>query len=173
MDRWLTTAQAAEVLGTTSTTVRKLALEGVLDCKITPRPRRQRWSISEHSVHAYLAQHGRIDLRRRKRTAPASSDALVAAIRLERDRLRDENAALRDVALRLRVRNDAVATAEAHQARAAELLLRGLTEQASAAAHLRRAIAEQDEALGQFLTPGAAAISDYEADSPAKAAPTA
>lgn len=155
MERWLTTAQAAEILGTTTTTVRSLANKGHLVSQVSPRVHRQRWLVSEGSTHEYLLQHGRFDERRRGRltaTAPASD----AEAQDELGRLRGEVVALRDVALRLRARNEAVAAAEAHQARSAELLVGALDEQAKAVAQLRRALGEQDDALGQLLTPGTA-----------------
>ena len=72
----------------------------------------------------------------------------------DRDRLSNEVAALRTLAMQLRIRNDAVSEAESQQAQAARLLLEAAQAQARAADALRRGITAQDDALGQFLVPG-------------------
>lgn len=176
VDRWIGTVEAAAILGTSTTTVRKMAEGGELEHRISPRSKRRHWLISEASAHAWVAAHGRIDDRRRRTataTAPPAVAAELAATRRERDRLLDDNVSLRDVALRLRARNEAIANAEARQARASQLLIEALAEQAQAANELRTAITQQDDALGQLLTPGAASRLGYDTDSPASAAPTA
>jgi excisionase family DNA binding protein len=168
VERWLTTGQAAVVLGTSTTTIRKLAAAGQLTCRTETRPARRRWLISEESALRWLAENGRIDERRQQASRADGGDGYA-----EMARLRDDNAVLRDVTLRLRARNDAVSAAEAHQARAVELLGQAMAEQAAAAAQLRLALTEQDDALGQLLTPGAAQALGYGAEKPPSAAPTA
>lgn len=170
MERWLTTGQAAAVLGTSTTTVRKLAAAGVLTCRTEVRPQRRRWVISEESALRWVSENGRIDERRQQAASTAGPSSVAQA---EIARLRDDNAVLRDVGLRLRARNEAVAAAEAHQARAAELLGEAVAQQAAAAAQLRQALGEQDDAIGQLLTPGAAEALGYGADKLPRAAPTA
>lgn len=170
MERWLTTGQAAAILGTSTTTVRTLAASNQLICQTEVRPQRRRWLISEESALRWVAANGRIDerLQQAGSTAGPSADAQA-----EIARLRDDIAVLRHVALRLRARNEAVAAAEAHQARAVELLNEAVAQQAAAAAQLRQALGEQDDALGQLLTPGAAEALGYGAEKPPSAAPTA
>jgi excisionase family DNA binding protein len=162
---WLTTGQAADRLGTTTTTVRAMAARGELVHRITRVRTRQKWAISRDSVRAWLAANGRIDDRRHKHHAGPAQDADVREqlasmtqqyrhVQADRDRLGDEVAALRTVALHLRARNDAVREAEAYQAEAAKLLLDAARAQSRAAEALRRGLAAQDDAIGQFLVPG-------------------
>ena len=79
---------------------------------------------------------------------------LYQHMQADRDRLSNEVAALRTLAMQLRIRNDAVSEAESHQAQAARLWLEAAQAQARAADALRRGITAQDDALGQFLVPG-------------------
>lgn len=162
---WLTTGQAAAMLGTSTTTIRAMAARGELVHQITDGRERQRWTISRMSAQSWLAANGRIDDRRNRRHAGPTQDADVHRVldsvrhqlqhmQADRDRLSDEVAALRVVALQLRARNEAVSDAESYQAKAARLLLDAAQAQALAAEALRRGLSAQDEALGQFLVPG-------------------
>lgn len=162
---WLTTGQAADLLGTSTTTVRALAARGELVHRITSGRERQKWAISRESVLAWLTTNGRIVDRRHKHHAVPAQDADVREqlasmtqqyrhVQADRDRLGNEVAVLRTVALQLRARNDAVREAEAYQAEAARLLLDAAHAQGRAAEALRRGLAAQDDAIGQFLVPG-------------------
>lgn len=156
------------MLGTTCATVRSLALRGDLEYQTTLVRDRMRWKISRESTEAWLASNGRIDerrLARRLRRSTADSDLAQQLARVmrdnehlqaERDRLVNEVATLRAVTLQLRARNDASVAAEAHQAEANQHLLDAAQAQARAADALRRGLAAQDDALGQFLIPGPA-----------------
>src|SRR5437879_2623221 len=74
---WLTTGQAADLLGTSTTTVRAMAARGELVHRITSRRERQKWAISRDSVRAWLTANGRIDDRRHKHHAVPAQDADV------------------------------------------------------------------------------------------------
>jgi hypothetical protein len=78
----------------------------------------------------------------------------VQYLQADRDRLSDEVAVLRAVALQLRARNTAVSEAESHQAEASRLQLEATRAQARATEALRRGLSAGDDALGQFLVPG-------------------
>ena len=162
---WLSTGEAAAMLGTSTTTVRTMAARGELVHRITGGQERQRWAISRDSAQSWLATNGRIDDRRHRRHAVPTQDADVHQqlasmtqqyryLQADHDRLSDEVAVLRTVALQLRARNDAVSEAESYQAEAAKLLLDAARAQARATEALRRGLSAQDDALGQFLVPG-------------------
>jgi regulator of replication initiation timing len=153
------------MLGTTCTTVRAMGVRGELVHRTTPGHERRRWEISRESAEAWLAEHGRIDDRRhagrlRSTQSVELSSQLVSTVRenqhlrAERDRLLDENAALRVIALQLRARNEATALAEAQQAEAVRHLLEAAQAQARATDALRHGLSAQDDALGEFLIPG-------------------
>ena len=163
---WLTTGQAAAMLGTSTTTIRAMAARGELVHRTTSGQERQKWSISRDSAQSWLAANGRIDERRhnRRQAAPAQ-DAEVRQqlasmtqkyryLQADHDRLSDEVVVLRAVALQLRARNTAISEAESYQAEAAKLLLDAARAQARATEALRRGLSAQDDALGQFLVPG-------------------
>lgn len=162
---WLRTGEAARLLGTTPTTVRAMALRGELVCRRVEGSQRTSWRILEESVRRRLADEGRVDSARRVRPSGTPGGADLETMRRSMDALRDEVATLREVALQLRARNDAVAAADAHQGRAAALLTEALREQGLAADRLREALAAQDAALGQFLVPGSASLSYPEGTS--------
>jgi hypothetical protein len=162
---WLTTGQAAAMLGASITTIRNMAERGELECRVTSGRERQKWAISHDSAQAWLAANGRIDERRHKRHAALAQDAdirqqlasvvqQVQYLQADRDRLSDEVAVLRAVALQLRARNAAVSEAESHQAEASRLQLEATRAQARATEALRRGLSAGDDALGQFLVPG-------------------
>jgi excisionase family DNA binding protein len=162
---WLTTGEAAALLGTSTTTIRAMAARGELMHRTTSGQERQRWAISHDAAESWLAANGRIDERRGRRHSIPVQDTDVRqqlttmtqqyrSVQAERDRLRDEVAVLRAVALQLRARNDAVSEAESYQAEAAKLLLDAARAQAQATAALRRGLSAQDDALGQYLEPG-------------------
>lgn len=136
-----------------------MALRGELECRRVEGGQRASWRILEESVHRRLAESGRVDRARKVAPRGISDQVEVEAIRRSRDALRDEIATLREVALQLRARNDAVAAADAHQGRAAALLTEALREQGLAAERLRAALDAQDAALGQFLVPGSSSLS--------------
>lgn len=166
MDAWLSTGEAAALLGTTTTTIRTMAVRGDLEYRTVRGNERARWTISRASVESRLAANGRMDRRRRSRQgAPIENDEGLGRLessmeqhyqdlQADRDRLRDEVAALRAVALQLRARNDAITEAESYQAQAAKLLLDAARAQSQATDALRRGLSAQDHALGQFLVPG-------------------
>jgi excisionase family DNA binding protein len=165
VDRWLSTGEAADLLGTSTTTVRAMASRGELVHQVTRGRRRQKWMISRESAQSWLAAHGRIDDRRHRRWPASIQDddarqqlanmtQLYQHMQADRDRLSNEVAALRTLAMQLRIRNAAVSEAESHQAQAARLWLEAAQAQARAADALRRGITAQDDALGQFLVPG-------------------
>jgi hypothetical protein len=142
-----------------------MAARGDLEYRAVRGSERARWTISRDSAESWLASNGRIDRRRRDRqTVPTGDDDLLARLenmeqqyrylRADRDRLSDEVAALRAVALQLRARNEAIGEAESYQAQAAKLLLDAARAQSQAADALRRGLSAQDNALGQFLVPG-------------------
>jgi uncharacterized coiled-coil DUF342 family protein len=142
-----------------------MASRGDLVYETSSGAERQKWSISRASVDSWLAAKGRIDDRRHRPHAASAQDddlrqqlehmvELYRHVQEERDRLTDEVAALREVALQLRARNEAVSAAEAHQAQAASLYLDAAHAQAQAAEALRRGLSAQDDALGQFLVTG-------------------
>lgn len=136
-----------------------MALRGELECRRVDGRQRASWRILEESVHRRLADGGRVDGARKATPSGISDQVDVEAMRRSADALRDEVATLREVALQLRARNDAVAAADAHQGRAAALLTEALREQGLAADRLRAALAAQDAALGQFLVPGSSSLS--------------
>lgn len=165
MDAWLSTGEAAALLGTSTTTIRTMAARGDLEYRTVRGHERAKWTISRGSVESWLAANGRIDRRRRGReSAPAGGDDGLGRLesmeqqnrylQADRDRLRDEVVTLRAVALQLRARNDAITEAESYQAQAAKLLLDAARAQSQAADALRRGLEAQDNALGQFLVPG-------------------
>jgi excisionase family DNA binding protein len=162
---WLTTGEAADMLGTSTTTIRAMAARGELVHRTTSGQERQKWAISRDSAQSWLAANGRIDERRHSRKAASAQDADVRQqlasmtqqyryLQADHDRLSEEVAVLRAVALQLRARNAAVSEAESHQAEAAKLLLDATRAQARATEALRRGLSAQDDALGQFLVPG-------------------
>lgn len=166
-DSWLTTEQASIMLGTSKTTVRAMAARGELTYRKTRVQQRSKWVISKESVQARLDQYGRVHEQRRAHSTdqpPFDADLreLLDAVQREhqeitrdRDRLRDEVANLREVTLRLRARNAAITEADSHRARA-EQATRDLAEARRMEAEaLRRGLNEADEALRQFLIPGA------------------
>jgi len=153
------------MLGTSTTTVRAMAERGELVYRAIPGPRRAKWKISRDSAQSWLEAHGRVDDRRgayRAEQVPEGDlrQLLVSVtqqhrqVEAERDRLSDEVATLRVVAMQLRIRNEAVREAEEHHARATQLALDLAQAQTQAADALRRGMAAQDEAIGQFLVPG-------------------
>lgn len=174
---WLSTSEAAERLGTTLATVRSLVNSGQLTGVVQDRNVRRRWRIDAASVEAYLAERGRVDERRAARLTISAAQqgeitrladeiaALRSALRgrptpvehsrvvAQNEQQRAELGALRDVVLRLRARADAVEEAERQNAAAVEHLSAAVTAQANAAAALRRALGQADEALGQLLIP--------------------
>jgi excisionase family DNA binding protein len=166
MTAWLTTQAAADMLGTTCTTIRSLCDRGELACQRTPVLERTRWRVSRDSVDVWLRTNGRIDERRlakqlqRKATETGLAQDLVTLIRenqqlkAERDRLGSEVATLRAVAIQLRARNDAVTDAAIHQAEAVQHLLSAAQAYARSEDALRRGLTAQDDAIGQFLVPG-------------------
>lgn len=165
MDAWLTTGEAAALLGRSTTTIRAMAARGDLEYRTVRGNERTRWAISRDSAESWLASSGRFDRRRRSRqTAPIGDDDLLRRLesmeqqhrylQADRDRLSDEVATLRAVALQLRARNDAITEAESYQAQAAKLLLDAARAQSQAADALRRGLSAQDNAVGQFLVPG-------------------
>lgn len=178
MAEWLSTTQAAQRLGTTSATIRALVESGQLTATVEARAVRRRWRIDAASVQLYLDKRGRVDERRTAASALSAASRAdikrlaeeLAVIRrelndrptpAEHDRLTAENeqqrahlVALREVAIRLRVRAQSVEEAERHQAAAVEHLTAALAAQSQATAALRRALGETDDALGQFLVPG-------------------
>lgn len=170
MEEWLRTGEAARRLGTSTTTVRAMAARGELEHTRTPGGTRASWRVSGRSVDRWLAAYGRVSdrLDRGKRTGehgkatgarrPDDIEQELRRTRSARDALSGEVATLRGVALQLRARNEAIADAEAHQAKAGRLLAQAFEEQAAAADQLRRGLAAQDDALGQFLVPGADAL---------------
>jgi hypothetical protein len=142
-----------------------MAARGDLVHRVSPRHKRLKWSISRESAQSWLALNGRIEDRRLARQVDLAKhddlrQQLAAAtlqcrhLEAERDRLSDEVAALRAVALQLRARNEAVTEAESHQAQATQLLLDAAQAQVRGASALRRGLSAQDDALGQFLVPG-------------------
>ena len=162
---WLTTGEAAAMLGTSTTTIRAMAGRGDLVHRITDGRERRRWAISRDSAQSWLAAHGRVNDRRSYRRTAVTHDAdfhqvlgtVVQELRhmeADRDRLSNEVAVLRAVALQLRARNEAISQAESYQAQASKLLLDAAQAQALAAEALRRGLSAQDDALGQFLVPG-------------------
>ena len=68
----LTVAEAAEALGTSAQTVRALLRTGELPGRKQPRGGRHVWVPSRSGVDAFLSEHGRLDVRRRRhqRLAP-------------------------------------------------------------------------------------------------------
>jgi excisionase family DNA binding protein len=162
---WLTTGEAAAMLGTSITTIRAMAARGELIHRNTSGQKRQKWAISRDSARSWLATNGRVDERRHNRQVATAQDADARQqlasmmqqyqyLQADRDRLSDEVAVLRAVALQLRARNTAVSEAESHQAEASKLLLEATRAQARATEALRRGLSAQDDALGQFLVPG-------------------
>src|SRR5690242_19036627 len=98
---WLTTGQAAAMLGTSTTTIRNMAARGELAYQVTSGQERQKWAISHASVQAWLAANGRIDERRNNRHAAPAQDADVRQqlasvmqqiqyLQADRDRLSNE-----------------------------------------------------------------------------------
>src|SRR3954463_14995141 len=63
----LTVAEAADALGTSPQTVRRLLREGELRGRRQPWGNRFVWVPSRKGVHEFLSQHGRLDGRRRAR----------------------------------------------------------------------------------------------------------
>jgi uncharacterized membrane protein (UPF0182 family) len=70
----LTVPEAAEALGTTPQTVRALLRKGDLRGRQEPWGSRYRWFPSREGVDEFLSQYGRLDGRRRRRSAPLPTD---------------------------------------------------------------------------------------------------
>lgn len=142
MSEWLRTGEVARMLGTSTTTVRKMAERGDFAYELLQRPRRAVWRISAASVATYRARTTR----------------LIAAGRAPADesRLHDEIVDLRAVIAQLQDRNELVLAAHDRQVRAAHLLAQAVDESLSAANDLRRALDAQDQTLTQLLIPGSA-----------------
>ena len=99
----LSTAAAAEELGTTPMTVRTLICSGELDgyWQRPPGTKRYRYAVYTTAVAAFLEEQGRFEGRRRRRSAPlpALRRARSAVASLDESNLHREVAALRrDVA---------------------------------------------------------------------------
>ena len=152
---WITTTEAAVLLGTTGTTVRKMGERGHLEVRLEERTERRRWSVRRASVASYLAENGRLDVAKRNRAVASdeASSALLDEIQRDRARLAAEVLRLQGLAIQLRVRNEALDEADAHRSAAMQHLQSALREQAAANDSLRRAIAAQDEALGSQVVP--------------------
>src|SRR3954447_5352887 len=67
----LTVAEAADALGTSPQTVRKLLRDGELGGRRQPWGSRFVWVPSRKGVREFLSEHGRLDGRRRRRPATA------------------------------------------------------------------------------------------------------
>lgn len=178
MERWLSTAEAADRLGTSLATVRALVRSGQLQGTVEDRNVRKRWRVDADSVEVYLAQHGRVDQRRMSASARAAArrdnaQALAEQISMLLGELRQRPSvrehceagakdseyraqfiALTEVVLHQRARSQAIEEAERHQATAVEHLTAAVKAQSEAAAALRRALAQADDALGELLIPG-------------------
>ena len=144
MSEWLRTGEVARMLGTTTTTVRKMAERGDLEYQLQQRPSRSVWRISAASVATYRA----------RTTHPIPAGRAPD----EENRLRDEIADLRAVVAQLQDRNELVLAAHDRQVRAAHLLAQAVDESLSAADDLRRALDAHDRTLTQLLTPGSAGL---------------
>jgi excisionase family DNA binding protein len=178
VDRWVSTTQAAARLGVSLATVRALVRSGKLAGTAEQRDVRKRWRIDAASVDAYLARAGNGDDRGKtpgagaaKRYEAASeltqqiaalmgelsqrpSAEQYAEARAETERQRTEVASLTAIVLDQRARSQAMEEAEQHQATACRHLSAAVEAQSQAAAALRRALQQADDALGELLIPG-------------------
>ena len=75
----LTVDQAADALGTSPQTVRRLLREGELQGRRKPWGTRFVWVPSRRGVDEFLSQHGRLDGRRRARLSLLSTIAKITA----------------------------------------------------------------------------------------------
>lgn len=164
MDRWITTGEAAAMLGTSITQIRDMAARGDLDYQIQSRPQRDRWLISCDSVRRELDRRGRFDDRRAVRHEQSAdtrelrrqlADARrrLLACEAERNRLSEEVEKFREAALLLRARNEAMDGADELGARGAQLALELAGVKAEETEKVKQALARADEALGLFLIP--------------------
>lgn len=147
---WLTTAQAAEVLGVGEERVRQLCRSGELVAgKVRSGPE---WQVDAASVAERANSVARPRRPRSPATGGPSLDELVAAV-ARRLGTSSEDAILRDVEReRDRYRSDAAAVRES-----ALHLTRAVTEVRAGMTALLDAMDEQAEALAALLAPGGVA----------------
>jgi excisionase family DNA binding protein len=166
----LSSTQAAQRLGVTRPTVRKLLADGL----ITGQPEgrgggRFRWRISADSVESYLAKRNEGNRARRqgKRISVAQLRdelqelrgevrALAAASTGSHDAavLRAEVTTLREALLQQRIIADALKAADQARAEVIAHLLAAVAAGETADAHRRTALDSADNIAGQFLMPG-------------------
>ena len=160
-DDTLTTAQAAERLNTTRTTVRNLIESDELRAERLPRGERFSWAVDAASVAQLLERHGPYEGTRR-RTRLARLEREVSATRLseldrlreERDDLRAHNVALADALARSRAAADAQERADAERAVVVRHLLAAAEAAERADEQRRGVVAELQEAAAAFTRPG-------------------
>jgi hypothetical protein len=167
---------AAEALGTTPPTVRKLLEAGELAGEKETHRSRFHWKIDGKSVERFLSEHGRFpggpgapSRIRRVHTAVESLDKRLtaledrgfereavapSALEAERDDLRARVIALEDALARISGAAELQRAADAERSRVVENLLAANAASEKADALRRRAVAALEEALAGFGRPG-------------------
>jgi len=170
---WLSTSQAATMLGTTPPTIRALLAAGTLRGRAVPRGQRWRWSIERLTVEAHLSEHGRYDENRVTRRVGRLQELEdeVAVLRelvrngrvdvgadedvvRERDDLRAAVVSLEEVLARTRVAVELQRDADTERASIVEHLLAAVAAGERADALRRQAQTNLEEALASFTAPG-------------------
>lgn len=165
----LTTEAAAQLLGVTKPTVRKMVEHGQLRARKESRGSRFRWLIEEESVQA--AQPHRLsprafrmakleaevaELRELVRSSPGNTaqDKRRPSPRDEVEDLRADVVGLREALAKVRIAAEHQRMADAARAEVVRLLLEAFTAAERADEHRRDAGEEYEAALAEFDRPG-------------------
>jgi excisionase family DNA binding protein len=181
MPRWVTTSQAAQMLGTSKPTVTTLIAKGILQASRQTRGKLSIWHIDESSVQRWLGEHGRYDehnherrsrlarlevevleLRNEVRTRLSANRAApdpspIEAAARERDDLRARMVSLEDALGRAHLVAELQRDADRERAAVIEHLLEAAAASERADGLRRQAITELEEAVAAFSRPGHAA----------------
>lgn len=168
----LSTAEAAQQLGTTPPTVRKMLEQGEIRGTQAPWGGRFRWEVSAASVARYVKAHGTFSGRRKRETRNGleqrfddltaevallasalgtTTPAALRDLRRERDDLRGTVATLREALALARSAAELQRKAADERALATARLLEAMSAGERAETLLRDAAAEQEEAAATAL----------------------
>jgi hypothetical protein len=154
----MSTSAAADLLGTSTVTVRSLLKAEELAGRKRLWGKREVWEVDPASIEQFLTLHGRFTGTRRasRRGSPrtAMSDDDLGRLAAERDDLRARNVALSDALARTRAAADIQARADDERAAVVRHLLDALAGTERTDELRREAIAELHEAAAAFSRPG-------------------